>query len=40
MSETELDEMKKFLIEDVYPKGKMKAEFTAIDLKDRFKSLC
>jgi DNA polymerase-3 subunit epsilon len=36
--ETELDEMKNFLTEEVYPKGKMKAEFLPIELRDRFKS--
>jgi hypothetical protein len=38
VSESELDEMKNFLTEEVYPKGKMKAEFIAIDLRDRFKA--
>jgi DNA polymerase-3 subunit epsilon len=35
---TELDAMKSFLTEDVYPKGKMTADFTTIELKDRFKA--
>ncbi|MBC7538716.1 MAG: DNA polymerase III subunit epsilon [Bacteriovorax sp.] len=38
VSESELDEMKNFLTEEVYSKGKMKAEFLAIDLRDRFKT--
>lgn len=38
VSESELDEMKQFLIEEVYPKGKMKAEFSTIELRDRFKA--
>jgi DNA polymerase-3 subunit epsilon len=38
VSESELDEMKNFLTEEVYPKGKMKAEFTTIELRDRFKA--
>ncbi|MDD4974120.1 MAG: 3'-5' exonuclease [Bacteriovorax sp.] len=38
VSEPELDEMKNFLTEEVYPKGKMKAEFSAIELRDRFKA--
>ena len=37
--EMTVDEMKKFLTEEVYPKGKMKAEFTNIELRDRFKAL-
>ena len=36
--ESELDEMKNFLTEEVYPKGKMKAEFINIELRDRFKA--
>lgn len=39
VSESELDVMKNFLTEEVYPKGKMKAEFTTIELRDRFKAL-
>lgn len=35
--ETEQDSMKAFLTEEIYPKGRMSAEFTAIDLRDRFK---
>jgi hypothetical protein len=38
VSEAELDEMKNFLTEEVYPKGKMKAEFSTIELRDRFKA--
>jgi DNA polymerase-3 subunit epsilon len=38
VSESELDEVKVFLTEQVYPKGKMKAEFGIIELRDRFKS--
>jgi DNA polymerase-3 subunit epsilon len=38
VSESKLDDMKNFLTEEIYPKGKMKAEFTAIELKDRFKA--
>jgi DNA polymerase-3 subunit epsilon len=36
--ETEQEQMKAFLTEEIYPKGRMSAEFTAIDLKDRFKA--
>lgn len=36
--ETEQDEMMHFLTEEIYPKGKMGAQFTSIDLRDRFKS--
>lgn len=39
VSESELEGMKNFLTEEVYPKGKMKAEFTTIELRDRFKVL-
>lgn len=39
VSESELDQMKNFLTEEVYPKGKMKAEFSTIELRDRFKPL-
>jgi DNA polymerase-3 subunit epsilon len=39
VSESELEEMKNFLTEEVYPKGKMKAEFATIELRDRFKPL-
>ena len=38
VSESELEGMKNFLTEEVYPKGKMKAEFTTIELRDRFKA--
>jgi DNA polymerase-3 subunit epsilon len=38
VSESDLDEMKNFLTEEVYPKGKMKAEFNTIELRDRFKA--
>lgn len=38
VTESELDEMKNFLTEEVYPKGKMKAEFSTIELRDRFKA--
>lgn len=38
VSESEIDEMKSFLTEEVYPKGKMKAEFATIELRDRFKA--
>jgi DNA polymerase-3 subunit epsilon len=38
VSEAEFDEMKNFLTEEVYPKGKMKAEFSTIELRDRFKA--
>ncbi len=37
VSESDIDEMKRFLTEEIYPKGKMKAEFTSLGLKDRFK---
>lgn len=36
--ETELESMKVFLEEEVYPKGRMGAEMTAINLRDRFKA--
>jgi DNA polymerase-3 subunit epsilon len=38
VSETEVDEMKVFLTEKVYSKGKMGAEFTPINIRDRFKA--
>ena len=38
VSESELDGMKIFLTDEVYPKGKMKAEFSTIELRDRFKA--
>ena len=38
VSESDFEEMKSFLVEEVYPKGKMKAEFTIIELRDRFKA--
>lgn len=38
VSESELDSMKVFLTDSIYPKGKMVAEFTNIDLRDRFKA--
>lgn len=38
VSESEIDQMKNFLTEEVYPKGKMKAEFSTIELRDRFKA--
>jgi DNA polymerase-3 subunit epsilon len=37
VSEQQLDEMKLFLEDSVYPPGKMGAKFTVIELKDRFK---
>lgn len=39
VSESEVLDMKNFLTEEIYPKGKMKAEFLTIELRDRFKSL-
>lgn len=36
--ESELEEMKKFLTDIVYPVGKMGARFNVIELRDRFKS--
>lgn len=39
VSESELEGVKNFLTEEVYPKGKMKAEFSTIELRDRFKPL-
>ena len=38
VAETNLDQMKVFLTERVYPKGKMGAEFTTINIRDRFKA--
>jgi hypothetical protein len=38
IAENELDKMKVFLTEEVYPVGKMRAEFTPIELRDRFKA--
>ena len=35
--ETELEAMKGFLEEEVYPKGRMTAEMTTINIRDRFK---
>jgi DNA polymerase-3 subunit epsilon len=37
--ETEQPEMKAFLTDDVYPVGRMKAEFSPMLLRDRFKAL-
>ena len=36
--ETDLEAMKGFLEKEVYPKGKMGAEFCSINLRDRFKA--
>lgn len=36
--ENEIDKVKTFLENDVYPVGRMTAEFTAIELRDRFKA--
>jgi DNA polymerase-3 subunit epsilon len=36
--EPELNEMKTFLSDDVYPAGRMSAQFKAIELRDRFKA--
>lgn len=38
VSEVDLDEVKEFLTDKVYPKGKMKANFTKVNLRDRFRS--
>ena len=38
VSETELEAVKSFLTDDVYPSGRMTAEFKTIELRDRFKS--
>lgn len=38
VSESDLEEMKTFLTDEVYPQGRMAAKFTQIDLRDRFKS--
>lgn len=38
VAETELDDMKIFLADEVYPKGRMTAEFSPIELRDRFKA--
>jgi DNA polymerase-3 subunit epsilon len=38
VSESELDEMKTFLNDDVYPAGRMSAQFKTIELRDRFKA--
>ncbi len=38
VSENDLDQMKTFLADDVYPSGRMTAEFKAIDIRDRFKA--
>ncbi len=37
VSETDLEEMKTFLADEVYPQGRMSAQITPIDLRDRFK---
>lgn len=39
VSEVDLDEMKEFLTDKVYPNGKMKAQFTDINIRDRFKNI-
>lgn len=36
--ETQVDEIKQFLSNEIYPSNRMKAEFSSIDLRDRFKS--
>ena len=36
--ETELEEMKVYLADEVYPSGRMTAKFNAIELRDRFKA--
>lgn len=38
VGESELDEMKEFLTDKVYPKGRMNAQFTPINVRDRFKA--
>ena len=38
VSEPQLEELKVFLTNEVYPKGKMGAEFTPINIRDRFKA--
>ena len=38
VSESDLDKMKTFLTDEVYPSGKMIARFSPIDLRDRFKA--
>lgn len=38
VSELGLDEMKEFLTDKIYPKGRMVAEFTPINIRDRFKA--
>jgi DNA polymerase-3 subunit epsilon len=38
VSETELDDTKRFLTDEVYPSGRMTAQFNVIELRDRFKS--
>ena len=38
VSESELEEMKTFLTDKVYLQGRMAAQFTPIDLRDRFKA--
>jgi DNA polymerase-3 subunit epsilon len=37
ISEADLDQMKVFLTDEVYPKSRMSAEFCTIELRDRFK---
>ena len=38
VAESQVDEMKEFLTAKVYPKGRMNAQFTPINVRDRFKA--
>jgi hypothetical protein len=38
VAENELEEITSFLTSEVYPKGRMTAEFDTIELRDRFKA--
>jgi DNA polymerase-3 subunit epsilon len=38
VSEADLEEMKSYLTSEIYPQGRMTAQFSPIDLRDRFKS--
>jgi DNA polymerase-3 subunit epsilon len=38
VAEPQLEEMKIFLTDEIYPKGRMSAQFTPINIRDRFKA--
>jgi len=38
VSESDLEEMKTFLTDEIYPQGKIASKFAQINLRDRFKA--